>query len=205
MRKTKTILLLFLMIALQGNGCVHRSVPQVAPSDIPRNQYVRIEFQRFDEQRGIVWLRLSNWTAWAIRIPVEMARPSENVSLEIVKSARNHKDGAEAPVRYYLQEDDPGPWMQMTTASGQKLPPDEPEHPPVPKVHRYDFLTEWWVPVKQTVTFQVPKEHLARNVALYVDMRYEWESLGVETLDGPVHRVFYRGIDLPKDIQAKIK
>jgi hypothetical protein len=40
---------------------------------------------------------------------------------------------------------------------------------------------------------------------LYIDMRYEWESLGVEGLDGPVHRVFLRGIDLPKDVQAHIK
>jgi hypothetical protein len=36
-------------------------------------------------------------------------------------------------------------------------------------------------------------------------LRYEWESLGTEALDGPVLLVYFRGIDLPKDVQAKIE
>ena len=131
--------------------------------------------------------------------------PGKANGLEIVKSAKAHPDGAEAPVRYYLEEYDPGPWMQTTEASGRKSPPDEPKHPPVPKFQRVDFMTEWWIPKNQSIVFEVPKEHLARNVELYVYLRYEWESLGTEVLDGPVHLVYFRGIDLPKKIQGKIE
>lgn len=144
-------------------------------------------------------------TAWDIRIPVEMNFPGKANGLEIVKSAKTHPDGAEAPVRYYLEEYDPGPWMQTTDASGRKFPPDEPKHPPVPKFQRFDFMTEWWIPKNQSIVFEVPKDHLARNVELYVYLRYEWESLGAEDLDGPVHLVYFRGIDLRKKLQAKIE
>jgi hypothetical protein len=173
-------------------------------TSIPKNQRVSIEFESFDKEKGTIKLRLHNWTAWDIRIPVEMNFPGKG-SLEIVKSAKTHPDGAEAPVRYYLEEYDPGPSMQMTDASGHKSPPDEPKHPPVPKFQRIDFMTEWWIPKNQSIVFEVPKEHLARNVELSVNLRYEWESLGAEDLDGPVHLVYFRGIDLPKKIQATIE
>ena len=172
---------------------------------IPKDQRVTIEYESFDKEQGTIKLRLHNWTAWDIRIPVEVNFPGKANGVEIVKSARAHPDGAEAPVRYYLEEYDPGPWMQTTDASDHKSPPDEPKHPPVPKLQRYDFLTEWWIPKNQSVVFEVPKEHLARNVELYVYLRYEWESLGTEVLDGPVHLVYFRGIDLPKKIQGKIE
>ena len=150
-------------------------------------------------------MRLRNSTAWDIRIPVEMNFPGKANGIEIVKSAKTHPDGAEAPVRYYLEEYDPGPGMQTTDSSGHKSPPDEPKHPPVPKFQRYDFMTEWWILKDQSIVFEVPKEHLARNVELYVYLRYEWENLGTEVLDGPVHLVYFHGIDLPKKIQAKIE
>lgn len=172
---------------------------------IPKNQRVTIEYESFDKDRGSVKLRLHNWTAWDIRVPVEMNFPGKASGVKIVKSAKTHPDGAEAPVRYYLEEYDPGPWMQTTGASGRKSPPDEPKHPPVPKFQRYDFMTEWWIPKNQSIVFGVPKEHLARNIELYVYLRYEWESLGTEVLDGPVHLVYFRGIHLPKAIQAKIE
>ncbi len=175
------------------------------PTVIPKNQRVSIEFESFDKEQGTIKLRLHNWTAWDIRIPVEMNFPGKANGLEIVKSAKAHPDGAEAPVRYYLEEHDPGPWMQMTDASGRKSPPDEPKHPPVPKFQRVDFMTEWWIPKNQSIVFEVPKEHMARNIELYVYLRYEWENLGTEVLDGPVHLVYFRGIDLPKKIQAKIE
>lgn len=171
---------------------------------IPKNQRVTIEFESFDKDRGSVKLRLHNWTAWDIRIPVEMNFPGKANGIEIVKSAKIHPDGAEAPVRYYLEEYDPGPWMLTTDASGRKSPPDESKHPPVPKFQRFDFMADWWIPKNQSIVFEVPKEHLARNVKLYVYLRYEWESLGAEDLDGPVHLVYFRGIDLPKKIRTKI-
>src|ERR1700736_3274397 len=126
---------------------------------IPKNQRVTIEYETFDKDRGSVMLRLHNWTAWDIRVPVEMNFPGKASGIEIVKSAKTHSDGAKAPVRYYLEEYDPGPSMQMTDASGRKSPPDEPKHPPVPKFQRVDFMTEWWIPKNQSIVFEAPKEH----------------------------------------------
>lgn len=159
---------------------------------LPKNQRVTIELERFDETAGRIWLRLRNSTAWDIRIPVEMAFPGQKTTGEIVKSARSHKDGAEAPVRYYLEE--------FSTSN----PSADAELPPVPRIHRYDFLTEWWIPKGESIVFDVPKEHLAMNVMLSVFLRYEWENLGAEVLDGPVHLVYFRGIDLPDDVQLKV-
>jgi hypothetical protein len=209
MKSYLAVALAFALLICGGISCSRKCAPcppVSLPSGIPKNQYIRIDFERLDEEKGIIWLRLTNWTAWAVRIPVEMfPYPSGNISLDILKSAKTHKDRAEATVRYYLQEYDPRPWQQIIYSDGRKSPPDEPEHPPVPKINRGDVFTEWWIPKEQSVIFQVPKEHVARNILLYIDIRYEWESLGVEGLDGPVHRVFLRGIDLPKDVQAHIK
>ena len=204
----KSILTLFLLFCLlpAANGQGKKQPPMPDISEIPKNQSITIDFERFDKKEGVVWLRLTNRTAWAIRIPVELSHyNSDKIALEIIKTAKNHKDGIEAPVRYYLDEYDPTPVMQMTTASGHKEPPDEPEHPPVPKIHRMDFLTEWWINREGSVIFQVPKEHLARNIRLSVNLRYEWENLGVEVLTGPVHYVYFWGINLPKNVQSNIK
>ena len=59
-------------------------------------------------------------------------------------------------------------------------------------------------PRNESIVFEVPKEYLAMNVMLSVSLRYEWEDLGPETLDGPVHLVYFRGIDLPRDVQLKV-
>jgi hypothetical protein len=159
---------------------------------IPKKQRVVIELDRFDQASGKLWLRLRNYTAWDIRIPVETAFPGQKITGEIMKSARSHPDGAEAPVRYYLEE-----YPTNNPAANLKLPP-------VPRLHRYDFLTEWWIPKDQSIVFEVPQEHLAMNVMLSVSLRYEWEDFGPEDLDGPVHLVYFRGIDLPDDVQLKV-
>ena len=203
--KMRSICLFFVIacILLQiGFSQENNVVPST--TGIPKNQTVKIDFERLDKEKGTIWLRLHNWTAWPIRIPVELSSQGI-ISRRILMEAKNHKDGAPVEVRYYLEEYDPGPMMQITTKSGKKVPPDEPEHPPVPKIHRVDFLTEWWIPKGERISFEIPKEHLARNIALYVDLRYEWENLGTETLDGPVHRVYIRGIDLPPNVQKLIK
>jgi hypothetical protein len=208
MRPIKVILLAIGIVFCGGISCLHRNTPcppVSLPSGIPKNQHVKIRFERFDKTKGIVWLRMTNWTAWPIRVPVEPFDANGMMSKEILKAARNHEDGSEALIRYYLNQYDPSPWGQIVYSDGRKDPPDEAAHPAVPKINRIDIVGEWWIPVKGSIIFQVPKQHLARNIALFVDMRYEWEALGVEALDGPVHRIFFRGIELPKDVQAEIK
>jgi hypothetical protein len=188
--RVKCIVKALAFCGLVSTIAVAQSAKEYAP--LPRNQRVTLDFERFDEPSGKLWLRLRNSTAWDIRIPVETAFPGQKITGEIVKSARSHKDGAEAPVRYYLEE-----FSTNNPLADAKLPP-------VPKLHRYDFLTEWWIPRNGSIVFQVPKEYLAMNVMLSVSLRYEWEDLGPEVLDGPVHLVYIRGIDLPDDVQLKV-
>jgi len=166
---------------------------------IPKTQRVALQFEDFDESKGTIRLRLTNKTIWTLRVPVDIK------SADVMKAANDHRNGAEAAVRYYLQEYDPSPEMQVITASGQRMPSDEPEHPHVRKVRRIDIFTDWYIPSGQSVVFTVPKTDLARNAELYVYLRYEWEDLGTETLEGPVHLVYFRGIDLLNEIQSKIK
>ena len=178
-------------------GCARRNNNVAVPCDIPKNQRITIEFDHFDENSRMVWLRLYNRTAWDIRIPVEHS------SRAAVLLAKTHKDGAEADVRYYLQQYDVRPSLQIITKSGENIPPDEPAHPPVPQINRLDFFTEWRILRNESVVFRVPKQLLARNVEIYVYLRYAWENLGTETLDGPVHLVYFRGIDLPSELQGQ--
>src|SRR5207247_231148 len=88
------------------------------PATPPKKQRVTIEFERFDEVSGKLCLRLRNLTAWDIRIPVEMFFPGEKLTGEVGKLARGHKDGAKAPVRYYLEE-----FSTNNPAADAKLPP----------------------------------------------------------------------------------
>lgn len=168
-----------------------------APScQIPKKQYVAVSFERFNRRGGTVVLELRNETAWPIRVPVEL--DPAFVRKKLVGN------GQELPVRYYIEEYDPRPWMQMTTPDGRKHPHDEPSHPPVPKIRRVDFHTDVLIPVGKTIFFKVPKEHLARNCVLTVNLRYEWEDGSTEDLSGPVHFVQFRGVELPDEVQKEI-
>ena len=178
-----------LVFVVDGRGLTPAASAQ---STIPRNQRVTIEFVRFDEKTGIITFGMRNQTAWDIKIPSDgFGLPSNQ--------------GENVAVRYYLEEYAPSPFMQIITAGGEKIPPDEPQHPAVPKIRRGDIVASYTVRKNERIVFEVPKEHVARNIALYVDFRYEWEDLQVEILTGPVHRVYFRGIDLPQTVQSKIK
>jgi len=144
------------LCGLVSTTVVARSAQKYAA--LPKNQRVTLDFERFDEPSGKLWLRLRNSTVWDIRIPVETAFPGQKITGEIMQSARSHKNGAEAPVRYYLEE-----FSTNNPAAEAKLPP-------VPKLHRYDFLTEWWIPRNASIVFEVPKEYLAMNVMLSVSL-----------------------------------
>lgn len=190
----KSLMVLFLLAA--GFGSAQNAT---STCDIPKNQRVVIDFERFDRGKSTVTLKLTNYTIWPIRVPVELE------GTKVLNAERSKQKLEKLEVRYYLEEYDPGPVMQVGYPDGHKEPPDEPKHPPVPRIHRVDFLTEWTIAPKDSLQFEVPKQDLARNVSLYVYLRYSWESLGTEVLDGPVHLVYFRGIDLPAKVQKDIQ
>src|SRR5437868_3620807 len=94
------LLLIVLCISVRSQA---QTKDDQGTTTIPKNQRVTIEYESFEKDRGSVKLRLRNWTAWDIRVPVEMNFPGKASGVEIVKSAKTHPDGAEAPVRYYLE------------------------------------------------------------------------------------------------------
>jgi len=172
-------------------------LPDAPPGASP-NQTVVINFEHFDRDRGVIWLRLHNWTAWSIRVPTQF-------DLDMLATTTTPAKVPVLDLRYYLEPYDPTSRVQLTTRSGKKHPFDEPAHPPVPEIHPSDLLSESLIPRSESVIFPVPKEHLARNVRLSVTFRYEWENLSVGSLEGPVHSVYYRGVDLPDAVQAEIR
>src|SRR5262245_4461543 len=110
---SRMVLVGYISFAAFGGGC-RFSQAASAQSTIPTNQRMNIEFVRFDEKTGIITLGLKNQTAWDIKIPSDGFRLPSNKNENVA-------------VRYYLEEYDPSPFMQITTGGGEKIPPDEPQ------------------------------------------------------------------------------
>lgn len=77
--------------------------------------------------------------------------------------------------------------------------PVEVRNPPV-GYDTGDMFSSSWLPPGQTVVFSVPREHLAKHLAIYIRFNYEWEY-GERTFrrDEPQHRVYFRASDLPEN------
>jgi hypothetical protein len=54
------------------------------------------------------------------------------------------------------------------------------------------------------VIFIVPREHLAKNLKVYVSYAYEWETAERDYGNKePEHRVYFRAADLPPSLTEK--
>src|SRR5262249_50205274 len=138
------LLISAISILIVGGG-FRLKVAEAVQSPIPRNQRVTIEFLRIDEKSGIITFGLRNQTAWDIKIP------SDGFG-----SSPFNKDES-VSVRYYLEEYDPTPFMQIVSADGKKDPPDEPQHPAVPKIRRGDIVHTYTIRKNERIVFEVPK------------------------------------------------
>src|SRR5579872_1131417 len=157
-------------------------------------QLIYLEFERADQTNRVIWLKLVNASKWQIEVETELGAPLIAAALQ--GDTKASADGSARPL-YYIDAYEPGSDMQLIDKDGKKEPPDQPTHPPTPKIVHGDLALLWPVQPKQIMYFKIPFEHLARNCALYVEIKYPW-------FDQVSHRVYFRGPDLPQDVQMLI-
>jgi hypothetical protein len=65
-----------------------------------------------------------------------------------------------------------------------------------------DVFSSGWLPSGSSIIFSVPREHLSKDLAIFIRFNYEWEyEDGTFRSDEPEHRVYFRTSDLPKQLQ----
>jgi hypothetical protein len=67
-----------------------------------------------------------------------------------------------------------------------------------------DAHSSAWLQPGHSVLFSIPKEHLAKHLAVYISFNYEWEcEQGNCNTAEPEHRVYFRASNLPKSVATK--
>jgi hypothetical protein len=174
---------------------------------------VYVSFERAGERKPVyaresnqgIWLRLHNNTRWAISFSTE----SLYIGLKITPLRLSDGRGALG-----LREDvEISPWYEVEAVRSHEsvrtpdggLHIEKPVNLPTPPVGTRGHLS-WtsWLPSGRSVIFSIPREHLAKHLAIYVSFSYEWETAERDPGNGePQHRVYFRASDLPENLQQK--
>jgi hypothetical protein len=151
-----------------------------------------------------IWLRLHNNTKWAINfctlslyIPPKVAP----VRLSDGRSVLGLHDGVEVSMchgveelkRYESQVWRKGEIKERESIKGSARQVG---------YDTGDLFSSAWLPSGSSVIFSVPREHLSKNLAIFIRFNYEWEY-GGRTIrsNEPEHRVYFRASDLIKKLQ----
>lgn len=132
----------------------------------------------------IVRLRLHNNTRWAINFSTDSLYIGPNITplrLSDGRSALGLRDGIEVNVRYEIEPERGAEFVEA------------------PVFNRSDMFSTSWLPPGRSVIFIVPREHLSKNLKVYVPFTYEWETTERDYgIKEPEHRVYFRSSDLPE-------
>jgi hypothetical protein len=151
-----------------------------------------------------IWLRLHNNTKWAINfctLGVHLPPKVAPIYLANGGSVLGLKDGVEVDMchgveelrRYEIQVWRKGERKERESAkrSERQVGYDT-----------GDVFSSAWLPSGSSVLFSVPREHLSKNLAVFVRFNYEWEyGKGTIRSNEPEHRVYFRASDLTKKLQ----
>jgi len=154
-----------------------------------------------------IWLRLHNNTKWAINfctlslyIPPKVAP----VHLADGRSVLGLNNGVEVSMCHGVE--------QLKRYERQLARKGETKHKESIKESERqvgydtgDMSSSAWLPSGSSVVFSVPREHLSKDLAIFVRFNYEWEY-GERTFrsDEPEHRVYFYGSDLPDKRDASM-
>lgn len=153
-----------------------------------------------NESIQVVWLRLHNNTRWAINF----ATDSLYVGPKIIptrlcdgRAALGLRTGIEVNARYEVEA--VSGYESVRTSDGGLIINSPVDAPKPPVINRSDMFSTSWLPAGGSVIFSVPREHLAKHLAIYIPYNYEWEY-GERTFrsNEPQHRVYFRASDLPE-------
>jgi hypothetical protein len=173
-----------LYITFESAGKIKLGSPRLAATGASSKT---IDFRAGDtsqEYSEIVWLRLHNNTSWAISLPTNslyIGPKTTLIRLNDGRSALSPREGLEVTARYEVEVERGARVIQL------------------PVIRRADVSSNTWLAPGRTVLFAVPREHLAKNLMIYIPFNYEWETGERDTGDGnPEHRVYFRASDLPE-------
>jgi hypothetical protein len=151
----------------------------------------------------IVRLRLHNNTRWAISFSTDslyIGPKATPLRLSDGRGALGLRDGIEVNIRYGIE---PELGLEPVKAPDSSINTRPIEVKP-PVINRSDMLSTSWLPSGRSVIFIVPREHLAKNLRVYVSFTYEWETAEHDYGNKePEHRVYFRAADLPQNIAEK--
>lgn len=156
-----------------------------------------------ESNRG-VWLRLHNNTKWAINfctpslyIPPKVAP----VRLADGRGVLALREGVEVSVCHGVEELTPYEWVLARTGEAKKRKSTKGSERQV-GYDKGDVFSSAWLPPGSSIIFSVPREHLSKDLAVFIRFNYEWEY-GERTFRSaePEHRVYFRASDLPKKLQ----
>lgn len=175
---------------------------------------VYITFERAGERKPLyasesnqgVWLRLHNNTRWAVNfctVGMSIGPKIAPLYLSDGRSVAGLRDGVEVIMCHGVEVVDR--YESKATPEGG-IVIDESVEVPNPPVgyNRGHVFSSAWLPPGGSVIFSVPREHLAKRLAIYITFNYEWEY-GARTFrsDEPEHRVYFRASDLPKSVMSR--
>jgi hypothetical protein len=152
-----------------------------------------------------IWLRLHNNTKWSINIATLSAYLGEKTSLIRLSDGRSVfglREGVEISPRHGIEVVDHYESRKMPDGSIHINESVGLPNPPVGYNKGGHIIANAWLAPGRSVIFSVPKEHLAKRLAIFVSFKYEWET--AERDDGgnePEHRVYFRAADLPESLR----
>lgn len=151
-----------------------------------------------------IWLRLHNNTKWAINFcTLGLYLPPKVVPIYLADGASvlGLKDSVEVNMCHGVEE-----LRRYETRVWRKGEVNERES--AKRSERQvgydtgDVFSSAWLPSGSSVLFSVPREHLSKNLAVFVRFNYEWEyGKGTVRSNEPEHRAYFRASDLAKRLQ----
>jgi hypothetical protein len=189
-------------ITFERAGKVNPAPVRLAATDAPLGQ----SNDQNTESIRVFWLRLHNNTRWAIKFPTDSLYVGPKITpirLCDGRGALGLRTDIEVSARYEVETVSYGSVRTFGGGSKMNSPADDAK-PPV--INRSDVFSTTWLPPGGSVIFSVPREHLAKHLAIYIPYNYEWEyGERVFRSDEPEHRAYFRASDLPEKIQTKSK
>lgn len=170
-----------------------------------------ISYERAGERRPVyvgesdqgIWLRLHNNTRWAITFCTESLYIGAKITPLRLSDGRGIlglRESVEISPCYEVEA--VRAYESVRTSDGGlhiEKPVPAPKPPVVPRGH---VSSASWLPSGRSVVFSIPREHLAKYLAIYVSFTYEWETAERDYgTREPEHRVYFRASDLPENLQ----
>jgi hypothetical protein len=214
---TKTLSTIFVVFTFALQALAQSTLPITRKDVLISNEQptIYITFEKIGPRKRIyasesdqgIWLRLHNNTKWSINIATLSAYIGEKTGLIRLGDGRNViglRDGVEISPRHGGEVVDRYESRKMPDGSVHINENVDVPNSPVAYNKGGHVSGSAWLASGHSVIFSVPKEHLAKRLAIFVSFRYEWEvaEQGDENNE-PEHRVWFRAADLPKNISEK--